>query len=130
MLYAPHVREFSVTHGALLAEVGYHSRDYFLGQWDQFGSYPGGVLAHSTHLKGAGTWDPVTGEQPRISVVLATGITEQRCTEHALGYRDPATIDLAGWRADAEALVVDRAGEVLHRLRDQSGLRPAAVEGV
>jgi len=118
VLYAPHVREFSVTHGELLAEVGYHCRDYFLGQWERFADYPGGVLAHSTHLKGAGTWDPVAGERPRISVVLATGISAQRCAEHALGYRDPVDVDVAAWRAESGTLVVDGAGEVLYRLSE------------
>jgi nickel-dependent lactate racemase len=116
VLYAPHVREFSVTHGALLAEVGYHCRDYFLGQWDRFAGFPGGVLAHSTHLKGAGSWDAETGEHPRISVVLATGIDAERCAQHALGHRDPASVDLDAWRADPGALVVEKAGEVLYRL--------------
>ena len=120
VLYAPHVQEFSVTHGALLAEIGYHCRDYFLGQWERFGHYPGGVLAHSTHLKGAGTWDPVHGERPRISVALATGISPERCAAHALGHRDPATVDVADWAADPDALVVERAGEVLYRLREQA----------
>jgi lactate racemase len=34
-----------------------------------------------------------------------------------LGYRDPATIDVADFTADAGTLVVPRAGEVLFRLR-------------
>ena len=123
VLYAPHVREFSVTHGALLAEIGYHSRDYFLGQWDRFAGYPGGVLAHSTHLKGAGTWDAEHGERPRISVVLATGISAEQCAQHALGHLDPAEVDLAAWRADTGALVVEKAGEVLYRLAPPSSGR-------
>ena len=116
LLYAPHVRDFSVTHGAQLAEVGYHCRDYFLGQWERFRHHPGGVLAHSTHLRGAGTWDPVQGERPRVRVVLATGIAEERVRAHALEHRDPATVDLDAARADPDVLVVERAGEVLHRL--------------
>ncbi|HEX6623497.1 MAG TPA: lactate racemase domain-containing protein, partial [Pyrinomonadaceae bacterium] len=52
VIYAPHVEEVSYTHGHLLDEVGYHVRDYFLKQWDRFKDYPGGVLAHSTHLRG------------------------------------------------------------------------------
>ena len=39
----------------LIDEIGYHCRDYFLTQWDRFRRYPGGVLAHSTHVKGLGT---------------------------------------------------------------------------
>ena len=36
IIYAPHITEFSYTHGKLLAEIGYHVRDYFVKQWDQF----------------------------------------------------------------------------------------------
>ena len=38
-----------------IEEIGYHCRDYFLGQWDRFRHLHWGVLAHSTHLRGAGT---------------------------------------------------------------------------
>jgi nickel-dependent lactate racemase len=117
VLYAPHVKDFSETHGDLLAEIGYHTRDYFTGQWDRFGEYPGGILAHSTHLRGGGSWDAATGEHPRISVVLATGISPERCAEHNLGYLDPSTIDPDQWALDPDTLVVPKAGEVLHRLR-------------
>ncbi len=36
-------------------EIGYHCRDYFVKQWDRFKHVHWGVLAHSTHLRGAGT---------------------------------------------------------------------------
>jgi nickel-dependent lactate racemase len=62
VIYAPHIAEFSYTHGNLLAEIGYHVRDYFVKQWDRFKDYPGGILAHSTHLRGIGTYDAITGE--------------------------------------------------------------------
>ena len=54
VIYAPHITEVSYMHGRLIDEIGYHCRDYFLAQWDRFGHYPGGVLAHSTHVKGLG----------------------------------------------------------------------------
>lgn len=93
VIYAPHITEVSYTHGRLIDEVGYHCKDYFLGQWDRFGHYPGGVLAHSTHVEGQGTWDPATGmESPRITVTLATGIPEERCRRINLGYLDPASV--------------------------------------
>jgi nickel-dependent lactate racemase len=118
VVYAPHVREVSLTHGKLLDEVGYHCRDYFLKQWDRFGSVPGGILAHSTHLKGLGTYDAATGtETPRIRVTLATGIPRERCERLALGYLDPASVDAAAWKKDPDTLVVPRAGEMLYRLR-------------
>jgi nickel-dependent lactate racemase len=118
VIYAPHVAEVSYVHGALLDEIGYHCRDYFLAQWDRFGRYPGGILAHSTHVKGLGTFDLATGEErPRISVTLATGIERTRCERINLGYQNPAGVDPADWAEGGdEALVVSRAGEQLYRV--------------
>jgi hypothetical protein len=118
VIYAPHVREVSYTHGKLLDEVGYHCRDYFLKQWDRFADVPGGILAHSTHLKGLGTYDEATGkETPRIRVTLATGIPRERCERINLSYLDPASVDVEAWKEDPETLVVPRAGEMLYRVR-------------
>lgn len=119
VVMAPHVTEFSRTHGWELAAIGYHCRDYFTGQWERFRHHPWGVLAHSTHLRGTGTWDPVAGERGRIRVTLATGIDAERCRAHGLGYRDPAGIDPDRWAEDADTLVVHGAGETLYRLRDE-----------
>lgn len=122
IIYAPHLHEVSFTHGALIDRIGYHVRDYFTRQWERFADIPGGILAHSTHVKGSGTYDAVTGsESPRIQVTLATGIPEERCRRINLGYRDPATIDLHEWEGrEAEGiLVVPHAGEILYRLKGQ-----------
>ena len=87
-------------------------------QWERFSGVHWGVLAHSTHVRGAGTYDPVTGdERLRVNVTLATGIPEDVCRAVNLGYRHPATIDVPDFAADPETLVVPRAGEVLFRLR-------------
>ncbi len=120
VIYAPHITEVSYAHGTLLDEIGYHCMAYFLGQWDRFQSYPGGVLAHSTHVKGIGTYDAATGvESPRITVTLATGIPEDRCRRINLGYLDPASVRIDDWRGreDDGVLVVPRAGEMLYRVR-------------
>ena len=120
VIYAPHVTEVSHSHGAIIEEIGYHCRDYFVAQWDRFGTLPGGVLAHSTHVAGLGTYDAATGvERPRIRVTLATGIPRERCARLNLGYLDPASVRIEDWKArrDAGVLVVDPAGEMLYRLR-------------
>ena len=124
IIYAPHITEVSYTHGRLLDEIGYHCRDYFLGQWERFQHYPGGVLAHSTHVKGLGTYDAVTGvERPRITVSLATGIPPERCARINLGYRDPRSVDIEAWKGREQegTLVVPRAGEMLYRVRRGTG---------
>jgi nickel-dependent lactate racemase len=118
VIYAPHIREVSHVHGRLIREIGYHCRDYFLAQWERFQNYPGGILAHSTHVKGKGTFDSATGiETPRIKVTLATGIREEVCREINLSYLDPRSVDLAEWREHQKDgwLVVQRAGEMLYR---------------
>jgi nickel-dependent lactate racemase len=119
IIYAPHIDEVSYTHGKIIDEVGYHVRDYFLRQWDAFKHYPWGVLAHSTHLRGVGTYEDGI-EQPRIKVTLATGIPRERCERINLGYLDPATVDLDAWRGrEAEGvIIVPRAGEMLYRVKE------------
>ncbi len=120
VIYAPHITEVSYTHGKIIDEVGYHCRDYFLKQWDRFKNYPGGVLAHSTHVKGLGTYDAATGiETPRINVTLATRIPEERCRRINLGYMDPALVKMEEWqgRERAGIVVIPRAGEILYRLK-------------
>lgn len=119
IIYAPHITEFSYTHGHSLDEIGYHVRDYFVKQWNSFKHYPWGVLAHSTHLRGIGTFEDGV-EQPRIQVTLATGIPRERCERLNLGYRDPDAIDPEQWARELreDTLVVPRAGEILYRLQD------------
>lgn len=119
IIYAPHISEVSYTHGALIDQIGYHVRDYFTKQWDRFKQLPGGILAHSTHVKGHGSYDAATGiESPRITVTLATSIPEERCRQINLGYLDYRTINPEAWRGREHEglLLVERAGELLYRL--------------
>ena len=63
----------------------------------EFKGYPWGVVAHSTHVKGVGTFDQGV-EKPRVEVILATGITEERCRQVNLGYMDPASIRVEDYK--------------------------------
>jgi nickel-dependent lactate racemase len=120
IIYAPQIGEVSYTHGKLIDQVGYHVRDYFLAQWERFKDVPGSILAHSTHVKGAGGYDAVRAvETPRIAVTLATAISERRCRRINLGYHDYRELDPDQWanREDEGILLVPQAGETLYRLR-------------
>lgn len=115
VLYAPHITRISATHPGI-RDIGYHCRDYFVGQWERFRDHPWGELAHSTHLRGAGSWDAVHGERPRVTVTLATGIPAEEVAAVGLDHLDPGSVDPVRWAAEAGTLVVADAGEELYRL--------------
>ncbi|MFZ4777654.1 MAG: lactate racemase domain-containing protein [Terrimicrobiaceae bacterium] len=120
IIYAPHIHEVSVVHGHLIRQIGYHCRDYFLKQWDKFKDFPWGTLAHSTHVRGVGSFENGV-ENCRIRVTLATGIPESVCREINLGYRDPASIDVESFanREEEGILLVRKAGEMLYHLEER-----------
>lgn len=116
IIHAPHLDTVSRAHGRWIEEVGYHTLPYFLNQWERFRHVPLGVLAHSTHVRGAGRW--VEGrEVPRVTVTLASKLDAATCARLNLGYRDPASIDVEAWAGheDEGVLLVRKAGERLYR---------------
>ncbi len=126
IIYAPHLREISRVHGHLIRALGYHCRDYFLKQWERFHHHPWGVLAHSTHVNGIGTYED-DRETRRIRVTLASQLPAELCTQLNLGYRAPETLHCADYdgQENQGRLWVPRAGERLFHLQE----RPAWAGG-
>jgi nickel-dependent lactate racemase len=121
IVYAPHLDVVSHVHGKYIYRAGYHVRDYFLKQWEQFMDIPLGVLAHSTHLRGSGVFE--NGEErARIKVTLASKLTPEDCARLSLGYLNPDEIDLRTYqnRESEGILFVPKAGEMLYRVRHNS----------
>src|SRR4051812_4637614 len=117
IIYAPHLKEVCVSHGNHIESIGYHCRDYFLKQWDRFKDIPWGVLAHSTHVRGLGTFENGV-EKCRADVTLATQISSEKCQRISLRYRDLKTIRVEDFanREDEGVLLVPKAGEMLFQL--------------
>ena len=96
IIYGPHIRAISHTHGRLLEEVGYHVAGYFLNRWEEFKEYPWGVLAHSSHVRGSNLTS-----RPRISPFSASA-KRTRCAHGAISKWNKcspsifATIGLSG----------------------------------
>jgi nickel-dependent lactate racemase len=128
IVYAPHISRISTTHGESIRRIGYHVRDYFVKQMSRFTDVPRGVMAHSTHVKGVGTYEGGV-ERPRIQVTLATGISEAECRAINLGYRDYRTIRVEDWegKKGEGRLYVPKAGETLYRLQRDPFRRPAVA---
>jgi len=108
-------------HGKYIFEIGYHVLEYFLKQWDRFEHIPLGVLAHSTHMRGAGRFDD-DKEYPRVKVTLSSQITPQDCKRLSLGYQNPDEIDISQWenRESEGILFVPKAGEMLYRVKPEA----------
>jgi lactate racemase len=123
ILYAPHITNASYIHADFLNKVGYHCAEYFLKQPKRFADIPRGILAHSIHLYGQGSYDAAAHtEKPRIRVTLATSIPETQCRSLNLGYIDYRTINLEDWKnREAEGIkLIPHAGEILYRLQNSA----------
>ena len=119
VIYAPHLSRVSVTHGPDIFDVGYHVLPYFLKHWERFSAKSLAVLAHSTHVKGAGHYDTESGrESPRITVKLATRISAEDCGRLNLGYEPLEAVTAEIVSPDEGTLVVPRSGEILFRLAE------------
>ena len=114
IIHGSHISTISHSWGRYLERIGYHVRDYYLSRMHAFADIPKAVLAHSTHVKGLGTYADGK-ETPRIHVVLATAIPERVCRKINLGYMNPADVPIDTFR-DQEILFVEEAGEVLYRI--------------
>lgn len=124
VIYAPHLSRVSATHGPDIYDVGYHVLAYFLEQWDRFRHAPLAVLAHSTHVKGAGRYDRLTGrEEPRVTVKLATRIPADDCARLNLGFEPLAAVAAEIAAPAPGTFVVPLAGEVLYRPSPESRAR-------
>jgi len=116
ILFAPHINEFSITHKDL-DNIGYHCREYFSSQMEKFEGVSKTLMAHSSHLRGAGSFSPTEGEQCRITVTLSTGISKSRTESMNLKYLDPSLFNLSDYENDPETLINQNAGEILYRLK-------------
>ena len=96
---------------------------------DLFKDEPWGDLAHSTHLRGQGTWSAEDGERNRVTVTLATGIPEEVVRSVNLNYLDPAAVDIAAYEADPDTFVEPHAGEVLYRLGTPQAVGAGETDG-
>jgi len=124
IIYAPHINSFSITHGRVLEQIGYHVIGYYLQQPERFKGISRAIMAVSSYVKGAGEYrDGV--ERARIRVTVASGIGREVCERAGLGYADPARINLRDWQNHEEEgrLFIEKAGETLY-LPQEKGRTP------
>jgi hypothetical protein len=119
IIYAPHLKEICISHGAHINQVGYHCRDYFLRQWDKFKDIPWGVLAHSTHVRGA---SDVRKRRRKVPGHRHFGVANSRGSvppdqSWLPGSRQSINPETFANREAEGILLVPKAGEMLYQLK-------------
>ena len=117
VVYAPNIKEISLTHGREIGRVGFHIKDYFVSNMERYVSHPRAVLAYSSLVKGAGTYSCGV-ERPRVKVILCSAVPEDLCRQMNIDYLDPLKLKPGEWekRENEGIKVIRDAGEVLYRI--------------
>lgn len=116
VIYAPHLKGISTTHGRLIEKYGYapleQVREMVEGSDELRANLC--VAAHLAHVAYAGRLGPDGRVQSRYRITLASAISEETCRRVNLGYAPYQSIDIDAARRDPDALVVEHAGRDLY----------------
>jgi len=119
IIYAPHIKCFHTDPDIEkdLFSLGYHCRDNICTLIEEVPGISKNAAAHLINVCGPGVFDPATREEDlEFRITLATSISEDKCKEVGLSYRDPSTIkkdDFAG----PGKLWIDEGGKYLYDIK-------------
>jgi nickel-dependent lactate racemase len=116
IIYAPHLKQLSATHGHLIEKYGYapleQVREMVAGSDELRANLC--VAAHLAHVSYGSTSNAAGQLTPRYRITLASGVSEAACLRVNLGFLNHQLFNLEDYRADAETLVVEDAGRDLY----------------
>jgi nickel-dependent lactate racemase len=116
LIYAPHLKRISETHGALIARFGYAPiekvRDLVAAHQELRDNLC--VAAHLAHVAYAGRIDSTGEVVPRYRITLASAVDETTCHRVNLGFMDHRDFRVDDYAGDPDTLVVERAGTDLY----------------
>ena len=116
VIYAPHLKGISTTHGRLIEKYGYapleQVREMVEGSDELRANLC--VAAHLAHVSYAGRVGQDGRIEPRYRITLASSIPEQICRRVNLGYMPYQSLDIEAERRDPDVLVVEHAGRDLY----------------
>jgi lactate racemase len=119
IIYAPHLRCISDTHGAAIEKFGYAPIEKVKQLVAASGELEANlcVAAHLAHVAFAGQTDNQT--TPRYKITLASQIDEETCRRINLGFLDYRNFRREDYENDEETLIVERAGRDLYLIEPQ-----------
>jgi nickel-dependent lactate racemase len=117
VIYAPHLRCISETHGEFIEQFGgYAPLETVKELVAQSGELQANlcVAAHLAHVAYAGEIDEKGVVDKRFKITLASKVSEEICRRVNLNFLDYQTFNLADYANDADTLIVERAGRDLY----------------
>jgi nickel-dependent lactate racemase len=119
VIYAPHLRAISETHGLLIEKYGYAPIDRvreMVALSTELRSNLA-VAAHLAHVSYAGSRDESGRVVPRYKITMASALDEATCRRVNLGFMDYREFRRETYDSDPDTLVVERAGRDLYLVR-------------
>src|SRR5436305_491427 len=116
IIYAPHLRSISETHGRLIEKYGYAPLDRVREMVALSTELQNNlaVAAHLAHVSYAGKRDETGRVIPRYRITMASALDEETCRRVHLGFMDYREFRREDYENDADTLVVERAGRDLY----------------
>jgi nickel-dependent lactate racemase len=116
LIYAPHLRAISETHGLLIEKYGYAPLDRVREMVALSTELQANlaVAAHLAHVSYAGERDASGRVVPRYHITMASALDEATCRRVNLGFMDHRQFRREDYESDADTLVVERAGRDLY----------------
>ena len=116
IIYAPHLRAISETHGLLIEKYGYAPLDKVREMVALSTELQANlaVAAHLAHVSYAGQRDETGRVVPRYRITMASALDEAMCRRVNLGFLDHRQFRREDYEGDPDTLVVERAGRDLY----------------
>jgi len=116
IIYAPHLRAISETHGLLIEKYGYAPLDRVREMVALSTELQANlaVAAHLAHVSYAGQRDENGRVVPRFRITMASALDQSTCERVNLGFMDHREFRREDYEYDPDTLVVERAGRDLY----------------
>jgi hypothetical protein len=116
IIYAPHLKHISLTHGRLIEQYGYAPLEGVCEMVEGSDELRANlcVAAHLAHVAYAGMRTSDGRIESRFRITLASSVAEETCRRVKLGFLDYRTFDPHQHRSDPDTLIVENAGRDLY----------------
>src|ERR1051325_7427923 len=116
IIYPPHLRSISETHGRLIEKYGYAPLDRVREMVALSTELQANlaVATHLAHVSYAGQRDAEGHVVPRYRITMASALDEETCRRVNLGFMDYRSFRREDYEGDPDTLIVERAGRDLY----------------